>query len=318
MIRVAVLDDYQRVALEMVDWSVLDGRAEVAVFDDVLGDEDAVAAALAEFDVVVAMRERTALPGSLLRRLPRLRLLVTTGMRNKAIDLASAEQLGIVVCGTRSRAQSTVELTWALILGRSRHLVTEAGNMSTGGWQTTVGNGLAGRTLGIIGLGRIGSAVAQVGSAFGMHVLAWSQNLTAERAKAAGAELVGLAELLSASDVVTIHQVLSDRTRNLIGEAELASMRPTALLVNTSRGPIVSTDALVAAVRGGVIAGAALDVYDEEPVPADHPLRSTPGILATPHIGYVTRDVYELFYADAVEDVASFLDGSPLRQISAQ
>lgn len=318
MIRVAVLDDYQGVALEMADWSVLDGRAEVAVFDHVLGNEDAVAAAIAEFDVVVAMRERTAFPGSLLTRLPRLQLLVTTGMRNKAIDLAAAEQLGIVVCGTRSRAESTVELTWALILARSRHLVTEAANVATGGWQTTVGNGLAGRTLGIIGLGRIGSAVAQVGSAFGMRVLAWSHNLTAERARDAGAELVGLDELLSASDVVTIHQVLSDRTRNLIGEAELASMQPTALLVNTSRGPIVSTDALVAAVRDGVIAGAAVDVYDQEPLPTDHPLRSTTGILATPHLGYVTRDVYELFYGDAVEDVASFLDGSPQRQLSAQ
>ena len=318
MIRIAVLDDYQGVALEMADWSVLDGRAEVVVFDDVLGDENAVASALTEFDVVVAMRERTAFPGSLLARLPRLRLLVTTGMRNKVIDLAAAEQLGIMVCGTRSRAQSTVELTWALILGRSRHLVTEAGNMATGGWQTTVGNGLSGSTLGIIGLGRIGSAVAQVGSAFGMRVLAWSHNLTAERAQEAGAEQVGLAELLSASDVVTIHQVLSDRTRDLIGEAELATMRPTALLVNTSRGPIVSTDALVAAVRGGVIGGAALDVYDQEPLPSDHPIRSTAGILATPHIGYVTRDVYELFYREAVEDVVSFLDGSPVRQISAE
>ena len=316
MIRVAILDDYQRVALEVADWSALDGRAELTVFDYRLGDEDAVAAVLAEFDVVVAMRERTSFSGSLLRRLPRLRLLVTTGMRNSAIDVATAERLGIAVCGTGSRAASTVELTWALILGWSRHLVEEVGNMATGGWQTTVGTGLAGRTLGIVGLGRIGSAVAEVGSAFGMRVLAWSQNLTAETAEASGAELVSLADLLSASDVVTVHQVLSDRTRNLIGESELALMRQTALLVNTSRGPIVSSDALVAAVRDGVIAGAAVDVYDEEPLPADHPLRSTPGILATPHLGYVARDVYEVFYGEAVEDVVSFLDGTPLRQIS--
>ena len=316
MIRVAILDDYQRVALEVADWSALDGRAELTVFDYRLGDEDAVAAVLAEFDVVVAMRERTSFSGSLLRRLPRLRLLVTTGMRNSAIDVATAERLGIAVCGTGSRAASTVELTWALILGWSRHLVEEVGNMATGGWQTTVGTGLAGRTLGIVGLGRIGSAVAEVGSAFGMRVLAWSQNLTAETAEASGAELVSLADLLSASDVVTVHQVLSDRTRNLIGELELALMRQTALLVNTSRGPIVSSDALVAAVRDGVIAGAAVDVYDEEPLPADHPLRSTPGILATPHLGYVARDVYEVFYGEVVEDVVSFLDGTPLRQIS--
>lgn len=315
MIRLAILDDYQRVALEMADWSVLDGRAETVVFDSRLEDEDAAAAALAEFDVVVAMRERTAFPGSLLARLPRLRLLVTTGMRNGAIDLAAAGAHGIVVCGTGSRAASTVELTWSLILGWSRHLVEEAHNMAVGGWQTTVGTGLAGRTLGIVGLGRIGAAVAEVGSAFGMRVLAWSENLTAERAAASGAELVGLRELLGASDVVTVHQVLSDRTRDLIGEPELALMKPTALLVNTARGPVVSCDALVAAVSNGVIAGAAVDVYDTEPPSTGHPLRSTPGILATPHLGYVTGDVYEVFYTEAVADVVAFLDGSPVRRL---
>lgn len=318
MIRVAILDDYQRVALEMADWSVLDGRAELVVFADRLVDEDAVVDAIAGFDAVVAMRERTAFPESLLRRLPRLQLLVTTGMRNSVIDLAAAHDQGIAVCGTGSRATSTVEHTWALILGWSRHLVEEGGNMAAGRWQTTVGTGLAGRTLGIIGLGRIGSAVAAVGSVFGMRVLAWSQNLTAEGAAAAGAELAGLPDLLAASDVVTVHQVLSDRTRDLIGAAELASMRSTALLVNTSRGPIVSTDALVSAVRDGVIAGAAVDVYDTEPLPEDHPLRTTAGILATPHLGYVTRDGYQLFYGDAVEDVAAFLDGTPVRQIQTK
>jgi len=318
MVHVAILDDYQRVALEVADWSALDGRAELTVFTERLEGEDEAAAVLAEFDVVVAMRERTPFPGSLLSRLPRLQLLVTTGMRNSAIDLAAAERHGICVCGTGSLPSSTVEHTWALILGWSRHLVEEAGNMAGDGWQTTLGSGLAGKTLGIVGLGRIGAAVGRVGSTFGMHVLAWSQNLTTEIAEAAGAERVSFAELLSASDVVSVHQVLSDRTRNLIGAPELALMRRSALLVNTSRGPIVNADALVLAVAEGVIAGAAVDVYDEEPLPAGHPLRSTPGILATPHLGYVARDVYEVFYGDAVADVVGFLDGTPLRQIFGQ
>lgn len=316
MIRVAILDDYQRVALEVADWSALDGRAELTVLDHRLGDEDAVAAALDGFDVVVAMRERTPFPEAVLRRLPRLRLLVTTGMRNGSIDVAAAERFGILVCGTASLAASTVEHTWALILGWSRHLVEEADNMASGGWQTTLGSGLEGKTLGIVGLGRLGSAVARIGSAFGMHVIAWSHNLTEEGAQAAGARYVGFEELLASSDIVSVHQVLSDRTRGLIGQPELTSMRRSALLVNTSRGPIVSSDALVAAVRDGVIAGAAVDVYDEEPPPAAHPIRSTPGILATPHLGYVSRDTYQLFYGQAVADVVGFLDGRPVRQIS--
>lgn len=315
MIQVAILDDYQRAALEVVDWSALDGRAGITVFADRFADEDTAVAALADFDAVVAMRERTPFPRSLLDRLPRLRLLVTTGMRNSAIDLEAAQELGICVCGTGSLASSTVEHTWALILGSSRHLVEEAGNMAGDRWQTTLGTGLAGKTLGIVGLGRLGTAVAKIGDAFGMRVLAWSQNLTAERAAAAGAELVGFEDLLSASDVVSVHQVLSDRTRDLIGAPELAAMRATALLVNTSRGPIVNTEALIAAVDQGVIAGAALDVYDEEPLPPGHPLRSTPGILATPHLGYVSRDGYEVFYGEAVEDVVGFLDGAPVRQL---
>lgn len=316
MIRVAILDDYQRAALEVADWSPLDGRAELTVFDRLLGDENEVAEALADFDVIVAMRERTPFSETVLRRLPRLRLLVTTGMRNSAIDVAAAEHLGVMVCGTASLASSTVEHTWALILGWSRHLVEEAGNMASGGWQTTLGNGLAGKTLGIVGLGRLGSAVGQIGSAFGMDVVAWSHNLTKEKAQAAGARYVGFEELLTSADIVTVHQVLSDRTRGLIGEPELASMRRSALLVNTSRGPIVSSEALVTAVRDGVIAGAAVDVYDEEPLPADHPIRRTPGILATPHLGYVSRETYQLFYGHAVEDVVGFLDGTPVRQIS--
>jgi phosphoglycerate dehydrogenase-like enzyme len=316
MVRVAILDDYQGVALEVVDWSALDARAEIAAFDRRFPDEDAAAEALADFEVVVAMRERTPFPASLLGRLPHLRLLVTTGMRNGAIDLAAAGQLGITVCGTDSIASSTVEHTWALILAWSRHIVEEAGNMSAGRWQTTLGNGLAGKTLGIVGLGRIGTAVAAVGNAFGMRVVAWSQNLTTERAEAAGAELVGFRELLADSDVVSVHLVLSDRTRHLIAAPELARMRPSALLVNTARGPIVDSAALASAVGSGALAGAAVDVYDEEPPAVDHPARSTPGMLATPHLGYVTREVYEVFYGQAVEDVVAFLDGSPVRRLS--
>ena len=316
MVRVAILDDYQGVALEVVDWSALDGRAEIIAFHEHFATVDAAAEALVDFEVVVAMRERTPFPAALLRRLPRLRLLVTTGMRNSAIDLEAAGKLGITVSGTDSISSSTVEHTWALILAWSRHIVEEAGNMSAGRWQTTLGNGLAGNTLGVVGLGRIGSAVAAVGSAFGMRVVAWSQNLTTERAHAAGADLVGFHELLAQSDVVTVHLVLSDRTRHLIGAPEIALMRPSALLVNTSRGPIVDTVALASAVGSGALAGAAVDVYDEEPLPGDHPLRSTPGVLATPHLGYVSREVYEVFYGQAVEDVVAFLDGAPVRQIS--
>ncbi len=317
MVRVAILDDYQGVALEVVDWSALDGRAEITPFHEHFPNEDAVAAALADFEVIVAMRERTPFPAALLRRLPRLRLLVTTGMRNSSIDLEAAGELGITVTGTDSIASSTVEHTWALILAWSRHIVEEAGNMSAGRWQTTLGNGLAGKTLGIVGLGRIGSAVAAVGKAFGMRVVAWSQNLTAERADAAGVELVGFHELLAGSDVVTVHLVLSDRTRHLIGAPEIARIRRSALLVNTSRGPIVDSVALAAAVGSGALAGAAVDVYDEEPPAVDHPLRSTPGVLATPHLGYVSREVYAVFYGQAVEDVVAFLDGAPVRRISS-
>lgn len=318
MLRVAILDDFQHVALDVVDWSPLGGRAELTTFHEAFAGEDEAAAALGDFDAVVAMRERTRFPASLLRRLPRLRLLVTTGMRNSAIDLAAAEELGVLVCGTRSKSSSTVELTWALTLALLRHLVEESRNMSEGRWQTTLGENLAGRTLGVVGLGRIGSAVARVGTAFGMDVVAWSTHLTAERAAEHGARLVTFEELLATSDVVTVHQVLSDRSRNLVGARELDLMRPGAVLVNTSRGPIVDTDALIDAVTRRTIAGAAVDVYDEEPLARGHRLRQTPGILATPHLGYVTRDVYEVFYGDAVEDLVGFLDGAPVRVLTGQ
>jgi phosphoglycerate dehydrogenase-like enzyme len=310
---VATLDDYQRVALELADWSVLEGRATVTVFDDHLTDEDRLAERLEPFEVVVVMRERTPIRESLLARLPRLRLLVTTGDRNAAIDLRAARERGIVVSGTGIESTSTVELTWALILAWARRLETEVANMRAGRWQSTVGSSLRGKTLGVIGLGRIGSAVAKVGLAFGMDVVAWSEHLTVERAAAQGATRQPFDELLGGSDVVTIHQVLSRRTRGLVGAHELGLMKPTALLVNTSRGPIVDTAALVSALDAGAIGGVALDVYDDEPLAADHPLRSMPRALLTPHIGYVTRELFASFYRDIVEDIVAFLDGHPIR-----
>ncbi len=314
MARVAVLDDYQRVARSFAPWDDLD--ADVAFFHDHLDGIEPLAERLAPFEAIVAMRERTPFPAALLERLPRLRLLVTTGMANASIDIAAAAARGVVVCGTRSLPSPTAELTWALILALLRHVPEEDARMRAGGWQATVGTELAGRTLGVIGLGRLGRRVAAVGRAFEMPVLAWSQNLDADAARALGVEPVARDELLARADVVTIHLRLSDRTRGLIGAAELARMQPSAILVNTSRGPIVDEDALAAALHDGTIAGAGLDVYGTEPLPAGHPLRSAPNTVLTPHLGYVTRGTYERFYADAVEDVAAFLRGAPVRVLT--
>ena len=313
MVRIAVLDDYQRVAARFCDWSVLSEPAEVVAFHDHVDDEDGLTARLASFDVVVAMRERTAFPRSVLDRLPALRLLVTTGRRNPVIDLAAAADRGITVCNTGSPATSTVELTWALILATVRQLPREDAAIRAGGWQTTLGADLAGARLGVIGLGRLGSKVARIGQAFEMDVVAWSQNLTDERAAEVGVRRVDRDELLSTADVVTIHLQLSDRTRGLLGPDELARMKPTAVLVNTSRGPIVDEPALVEALRAGRIAGAGLDVFDREPLPADSPLRELRRAVLTPHLGYVTARTYEVFYREAVEDVAAWLAGSPIR-----
>lgn len=312
--RVAVLDDYQHAAAGLADWAGLD--AEVEFFDRHLGGTDEVAAALAGFDVVVAMRERTPFPAELLARLPTLRLLVTTGPRNAAIDLPAAASHGITVCGTGYSSAATIEHTWAMILAAARHLPTEFASMAAGGWQRTVGVGLSGRTLGLAGLGNVGSAVARIGVAFGMEVLAWSEHLTADRAEAVGAVAVSKEELLARSDVLSIHLVLSDRTRGLIGAAELAAMKSSALLVNSSRGPIVDEQALIDALQRGVIAGAALDVFDIEPLPAAHPLRSLPNAVLTPHLGYVVDRLYGTFYSDAVEDVARFVAGTPVRVLT--
>jgi phosphoglycerate dehydrogenase-like enzyme len=316
--RIAILDDYQGVALSMADWAVLaddgvDVAADVDVFTDHVADPDALVRRLTPYDVVVLMRERTPFPAEVIRALPQLRLVVTTGRRNAAVDVDAARELGVTVCGTDSLATAPAELTWALVLGLCRHLVAEAGAMRSGGWQTTLGRDLAGHTLGVVGLGRIGSQVARVGQAFGMDVLAWSRSLTPERAAEVGARAVDLDTLLAGSDVVTVHLVLAESTRGLIGRRELARMRPGALLVNTSRAGVVDTEALLEALEGSRLGGAGLDVYDEEPLPVQHPLRTAPRTLLTPHLGYVTEDVYRTFFTGVVEDIAAFVRGTPIR-----
>lgn len=312
--RIAILDDYQSAALSCADWASL-VDCEVVAFSDHLDDEAAVAARLADFEAVVLMRERTPFRRSLIERLPKLRLIVTTGARNASIDVAAASERGIVVCGTRGLNYPTAELAWGLILALVRRIPHEDMAVRHGAWQTTLGVGLNGKTLGVIGLGNLGSQVAAVGRAFGMEVIAWSQNLTAERAEAAGARLVTKDELLATSDVVSIHLVLSDRTRGLLGAAELARMKATAYLVNTSRGPIVDEAALVQALSSGAIAGAGLDVFDVEPLPPGHPLLGLHNVVLMPHLGYVTREGYEVFYGDALDDVRAFLAGVPVRVI---
>jgi phosphoglycerate dehydrogenase-like enzyme len=310
--RIAVLDDYQQIATTYADWSKVPD-AEVVVFHDHVADEDALVARLASFDILVAMRERTPFPRSLLSRLPNLELLVTSGARNKSIDLEAATDLGITVCGTGNLSTPAVELTWALILAAVRHVPQEDAGMRAGGWQHTVGGDLAGTTLGVIGLGRLGERVARIGQAFGMDVVAWSQNLTDERAAEVGVRRVEKDELMSTADVVTIHVVLSDRTRGLIGASDLALMKHTAVLVNTSRGPIVDEQALVDAIRQDRIGGAGLDVFDIEPLPVDHPLRELRRVVLTPHIGYGTRGSYAIYHGEAVEDVLAWLGGNPVR-----
>jgi phosphoglycerate dehydrogenase-like enzyme len=316
--RVALLDDYQGVALELADWASLGATVDVQAFRDHIRDAAPLLRRLAPFDAIVAMRERTPFPERVLAGLPRLRLLVTTGMSNASVDIDAAARLGIVVAGTDGLAPPTVELTWALILAAVRRVPQEDRFTRAGRWQTSLGTGLHGKTLGVIGLGRLGSQVAAIGRAFGMRLVTWSQNLTAERAAACGAELVPKDAVLARSDVVTIHLKLSPRTTGLIGASELRHMKRSAYLVNTSRGPIVDERALIDALRSGVIAGAALDVYDEEPLPRGHPLLSLDNVVLTPHLGYVTRDNYEVFYRGAAEDVAAFLCGTPVRVLNQQ
>jgi phosphoglycerate dehydrogenase-like enzyme len=289
----------------------------VQVFSDHLSDHDAVRERLKNFEIIVAMRERTPFPRSLLEQLPQLRLLVTTGMRNAAIDLAAASDCGVVVCGTGGVLYPTAELTWGLILALLRQIPTEDRATRAGRWQVSMGVGLQGKVLGVLGLGNLGSQVATIGKAFHMSVIAWSQNLTAERATECGVSLVHKDELFSQADIVTIHLVLSERSRGLVGARELGLMKPTAYLVNTSRGPIVEERALVDALQNKTIAGAALDVFDQEPLPLDHPLRRLENTVITPHIGYVTIETYRIFFDHAVKDIAAFLSGAPTRVLNA-
>ena len=307
-IRIAVLDDYQHVAMHSADWSPLEGRADITVFHDHEAGHDALVRRLQPFDAICVMRERTAMTAELIAALPRLGLIASTGRGNASIDLDAAAARGVEVVHTNYSSTPTIEFTWAAILGLMRGIATEAASVRAGGWQVGLGSELRGKTLGILGLGRIGSKVARIGQAFGMQVIAWSQNLEEETASALGVRRVSKQELLAQSDVLTIHVRLSERTQGLIGAADLAAMKPTARLVNSSRGPIVDEAALVEALRSERIAGAAVDVFDEEPLAEDHPFRTLPNVLATPHIGYVTEEMYRTFYGDTVRNLVDWLD----------
>jgi phosphoglycerate dehydrogenase-like enzyme len=317
--KVAVLDDYHNAAADMADWSSLPSGIQVEYFADHLVDEDALAERLAEFDIVMGMRERTPFPASLLQRLPNLRCLITTGARNAVFDVDTATRLGITVCGTPGAGEGPTELTWGLIIGLLRRIGDEDRiTRSEGRWGVHVGTGLQGKTLALLGLGHIGSLVARVGNAFGMRVIAWSQNLTAERAAECGAALVDRDTLFGDGDVVSVHVRLSDRTRGLVGAHEIGLMKPSAILVNISRGPIVDEAALVAALDGGAIAGAALDTFDVEPLPANHPFLTLDNTLITPHVGYVTDDSYQAFYGGVVENIRAFASGEPVRVVNPE
>lgn len=315
--RIAVLDDYQRVAFDFADWSRVKAGAEVVVFDRNLATLDEAAAALADFDVICTMRERMPIPAALIERLPRLKLITITGAYNRTLDLAAAAARGVLVAntGNGSSQHPTAELTWALILAAARSVPQEGRRLREGGWQSTVGTTLHGRTLGVVGLGRLGKQVAAIGRAFGMQPLAWSPNLTADRAADAGARLVPKSELFEASDVVTLHMVLSERTRGLVGADDLGRMRDGAILVNTSRGPLIDEAALLQALRGGRIS-AGLDVFDQEPLAPDHPLRRLDNVVATPHLGYVSRETYSVFFTETVENLEAFMAGAPVRLVS--
>jgi phosphoglycerate dehydrogenase-like enzyme len=317
MVRIAVLDDYQGIALSIGGWDRLPADATPEAFRDHLFDEDALAKRLEPFEIIVAMRERTPFQRSLLERLPNLKLLITTGMRNASFDMPALKEKGVTVCGTGGIGSPTAELTWGLIIGLTRNIAVEDRAAREGRWQTTIGPTLSEMVLGVVGLGNLGSRVAKVGLAFGMEVIAWSQNLTQERAEQAGVTLVGKDELFSRADIVTVHLVLSDRSRGLVGARELGMMKPTAYLVNTSRGPIVDEDALAQVLKERGIAGAALDVFETEPLPVGHPFLELDNTLITPHIGYVTKESYERFYGDAVEVIMAFLDGRPVRVLEA-
>ena len=313
--RLAILDDYQGVALSMGPWDRLKG-VEVTVFRDTITDRDALTERLAPFDAILAMRERTPFPRALIERLPNLRLLITTAARNRSIDATACAEKGIVFCGTPSYGDPTVDITWGLIIGLMRDLPRQEAALRKGMWQTSVGWGLEGRTLGVVGLGKLGGRVARVGQAFGMKVIAWSQNLTEERAAEIGATRVDKATLFEQADVVTLHLILSDRSRGIVGAEDLARMKRSAYIVNTSRGPLIDQPALVAALEEGRIAGAGIDVFDTEPLPIDHPLLAAPHTFLTPHLGYVTQQNYRAYYEGCVEAIEAFNAGAPVRVIA--
>jgi phosphoglycerate dehydrogenase-like enzyme len=316
--RLAILDDYQDVAHGFADWSSLEAHGvAVTSYREPFASPDALVSALAGVTIIIAMRERTAFPREVLEKLPALQLLVTTGMANASIDVEAAAELGMTVCGTPGSPTAAPELTWALLLAIARSIPSEDASLRSGGWQNTVGFELAGKTLGVVGLGKIGRRIAAYGQAFGMEVLAWSENLKDEDAAEAGVRKVSKADLFRNSDVATLHLRLSPRSEGIVGEPELRLLGPDGVLVNTARGPLVDQDALVRALSEGWIAGAALDVFDHEPLPAGHPLLSAPNTVLSPHLGYVTRESYRQFYGGALEDVKAWLAGSPVRVISA-
>ena len=315
-VQIAVIDDWQDVASDVVDWSVLDGLGEVTFEHDYPADNATLAERLGRYQVICVMRERTRFDEDLLKRLPHLKLLVTGGMRNAALDMQAAARLGIKVCGTDSYKHAAPELTWALIMAATRNLVNEANALRDGHWQQGLGGDLHGKTLGILGLGSIGQRVAQFGQVFGMRVIAWSENLTAERAEQAGVMYVSKQELFEQSDVLSVHLVLSERSRGLVDAQALGWMKPTSLLVNTARGPIVDEAALIKALQKQQIAGAALDVFEQEPLPAMHPFRTLDNVLATPHVGYVSRQNYEQFFSQMIEDIQAWAAGEPVRLLN--
>jgi len=309
--RVAILDDYQNTALASADWSLISGRTEIEVFTDHLFDEDKIVRRLQDFEVICAMRERTPFTSSLIERLPNLKLIISSGMRNRGIDIEAAKKNNVVVCGTKSVGKPTAELAWGLILALARKIATEDMNVRAGGWQQSIGEGLIGKTLGIAGLGNLGSRMAKIAKAFDMNVIAWSENLTQESCEELGVKLVDKEGLLLNSDFLTIHLILSERTRGIFKAEDLSRMKSTSYIINTARGPIIDEDDLINALKNQTIAGAGIDVFSVEPLPADHPFRHLQNTVVTPHLGYVEEENYRSYFSGYVEAIDAFLKGKP-------